>query len=84
MSWNYRIVRRKGRDYLGHDEYYLALHAVYYDSAGKPNGMSENPTTFGADEEEGVDEIISSLELALKSAREKPILDEADVGVKDE
>jgi hypothetical protein len=66
MTWNYRI--------LEDDEGNLSLHEVFYDVAGNPNGCTENPATFVADSDEGVEGIIKALEMALKDAKERPVL----------
>jgi hypothetical protein len=50
MSWNYRIVRHPNGD--------LALHEVYYDEAGRPDGVTAAPVGFAADAEEGVGGLI--------------------------
>ena len=66
MTWNYRVIR--------HEEGHLALHEVYYDDDGKPNGVTKEPVTFVTDSDEGITGIINSLEMALNDAREKPVL----------
>ena len=58
MSWNYRIVKRLDGTY--------ALHEVYYDENGKPWSMTENPTIFVADNDEGPADIREALEMAMK------------------
>lgn len=65
MSWNYRIIDT-GAD--------LALHEVYYDDAGQPDGRTAGPATFTAGPEQGVAGIIASLERALEAARTLPVL----------
>ena len=67
MTWNYRIVR--------HPQGWLALHEVYYGEDGQPNGYTENPASFGANEDEGPAGIIAALEMALRDARERPVFD---------
>jgi hypothetical protein len=71
MAWNYRIVRyRNGTGY--------GLHEVFYDADGKPTGMTEKPATFGCDaDQDPVEEIMRSLDLAYYAARKSSILDEA-------
>jgi hypothetical protein len=66
MSWHYRVLR--------HPDGSLALHEVFCDKAGKPQSYTDKPIGFGADEEEGLAGIIGGLEMALKDARERPIL----------
>lgn len=82
MTWNYRIVKFKNtprnKEFTGEDHYY-ALHEVYYNEAGKPDGITENPITFVCDEEEGPDGITRSLERALKDAKNRPVLRAEDL-----
>ena len=50
MSWNYRVVHRRVTlpGTLGvMDEF--AVHEVYYDEHGQPNGVTENPTYLAAE-----------------------------------
>lgn len=68
-SWNYRIVRY--RDGLGY-----GLHEVYYDSEGKPWGMTARPAAFACDVEEGTAGVTQSLLQANVDARLHPVLDE--------
>lgn len=68
MSWNYRVLR--------HLDGSLALHEVYY-RKGKPVSFTLNPVCFGIDGDEGLQGLIASLEMALRDARERPILDVA-------
>jgi hypothetical protein len=65
-TWNYRIVRYTNGG--------LGLHEVYYDEAGMITGRTENPCSFACDEEEGPEGIIGSLEMALKDAKEKAVV----------
>lgn len=69
MAWNYRI--------LDHGEW-LALHEVYYDDAGEPNGWTVDAITFGAHSDEGAEGVIASLEMALADARKRPVLKVVD------
>jgi hypothetical protein len=71
MTWNYRIVRR-------HDGSF-GLHEVYYDDTGKPHSMTADPVGFAADADEGEQGIIASLEMALRDARNRPVLDEQEI-----
>lgn len=66
MTWNYRILQD--------DDGNLSLHEVFYDSAGNPKGYTENPVTFVAASDEGVESIVQALEMALKDAKERPVL----------
>ena len=67
MSWHYRVMR--------HPEGHLAVHEVYCDEAGQPNGWSQEPTTFIGDGADALQEVITALERALKDARQRPILE---------
>jgi len=69
MSWNYRVCR--------YPQGGVGLHEVYYDEAGNMNGWTEKPVGFadGDDDGDGLEQLIGSLERALKDARERPILD---------
>ena len=75
MSWNYRIVRYRSSGAFG-------LHEVYYNRAGEPVGMTQNPASFGADEDEGAAGIIEGLRLALKDAETRPVLAEPETWAK--
>lgn len=70
MAWNYRVVRfeEEGR------EPWLALHEVYYDENGRPNGWTKNPCSFGCDDDEGVDGIRKILVMALSDAFMREVL----------
>jgi len=65
--WNHRIIRHK--DYK--DNIWYAIHEVFYDNDGVPNGCTEKPLEV-LDEE--VDGLKWQLEHMLK-AFDKPILD---------
>lgn len=70
--WNYRIVRYRDGSGFG-------LHEVYYDDAGRPFGMTENPIGFCCDSEEGSAGIRGSLKLAIEGACGKAVMDEPSV-----
>lgn len=74
--WNYRVLR--------HEDGSLALHEVFYDSAGRPASYTSEPVGFAAHPEEGVLAIESSLEMALKDIRQAPVLTPADFPRPDE
>jgi hypothetical protein len=44
VSWNYRLVRTYHLSPSGETEETIAIHEVYYDKKGKPNGYTENPS----------------------------------------
>ena len=67
MAWNYRILE------YGEDEGF-ALHEVYYDETGIPNGWTEKPVWFACFAEEGPEGVAKSLEMALADARKHPVL----------
>jgi hypothetical protein len=71
MAWNYRVLR--------HPDGHLALHEVYYDNAGKPISYTAKPIHFAVDEDEGLPGLTASLELALRDAKERPILDISEI-----
>jgi|SRR5579859_2809847 len=73
MSWNYRVIRH--REPAG--EEWFALHEVFYDEAGNPNGCTLEPIDFRCGIEEGPAGIARSLEMALEDARKRPVLDMA-------
>lgn len=69
MYWNYRIVRYADGN--------LGLHEVYYDEHDKPVSRTEDAPGFTCGEEEGEAAIVASLEMALRDARNRPVLDDA-------
>lgn len=70
MSWDYRLVHRIETD----GETY-AVHEVYYNDAGQPNGVTERPCYLAA---ESVKELRSDLML-MRHAFELPILEWEDL-----
>jgi hypothetical protein len=72
MSWNYRVMRRVDPD--GTD--WFAIHEVYYDAAGNPDGYTENPVDVSGDSLEGLSWVLDRMREALN----KPILDEEECG----
>lgn len=67
MSWNYRIIRHipeKG-------EAYLAVHEVFYDDDGEPDGCTENPIQIIGEDLEAIQ--FQSMKIA--ESVDKPILD---------
>lgn len=68
MTWDYRIIRyANGR---------VGLHEVYYATDRQPSSRTQEPATFCCDDDEGPIGIVRSLEMALKDARLKPVLDD--------
>lgn len=70
MTWNYRILRHENGD--------LSLHEVYYFDDGRPRAYTADPISFFSDAEHGPGEIVTSLERALRDAKERPVLDVSD------
>ena len=66
--WNYRIVHRKTQGDHQHDWYELC--EVYYDDDGTPYGRTDALSFEG----ETPEELIADLELALQSAKSRPVL----------
>lgn len=69
MSWNYRILATEYKHMNGKSEIELAIHEVYYDDYGIPNGYTAEKTVSG--------ESVKSLRWSLnkmKDALKKPIL----------
>jgi hypothetical protein len=71
MTWNYRVLR--------YTDGTLALHEVFYDDEGRPNGYTARPISFAVDADEGHDGLIQSMKMALGDAIERPILDVPDL-----
>lgn len=66
MSWNYRILvsETNGEDYY-------AIHEVFYDDGGNPNGWTQEPIDFGGD---SVLSVYSALRMAYLDIRRYPPL----------
>lgn len=77
-TWNYRIVKTRGEGPLGPWEAY-ELCEVFYDDAGNPESRT-GAVGFACDADEGPEGVTGSLEMALRDARDKPVLDENDIG----
>jgi hypothetical protein len=71
MSWNYRIVRYRDGSGFG-------LHEVHYDRDGQPRAMTEQPTSFACDVEDGPEGVVQSLGMAHRDALGRPVLDEPE------
>nr|CRH05995.1 protein of unknown function [Candidatus Magnetococcus massalia] len=67
MTWNYRLCK--------HPDGHYSLNEVYYNDDGTPYAMTESAVGFVADEDEGPDEVIGGLEMALKDAKERPLFE---------
>jgi hypothetical protein len=71
VTWHYRILR--------HLDGTLALHEVYCDEEGRPNGYSERPISFAVDADEGADALVDAMKMALHDAINRPILDVSEL-----
>ena len=72
MTWNYRIIYHSPETVI--EVGWYALHEVYYDRKGKPDGWTKDAITFVSDEEEGPDGVRKSLAMALADAVRLPVL----------
>lgn len=73
MSWNYRVIEFV----TVHNEPWRAIHEVYYDAEGNPNGYGEEPAVVIADGDEldnGLGKVLDMMRLALS----KPVLVHTD------
>lgn len=75
--WNYRIVKyRPGVKVApGASEDCYGLHEVYYNSKGEPWAMTSDPRGFIGETPE---ELIDALNMALRDAQERPVLEEPE------
>lgn len=73
-TWHYRVLRHPSGD--------LAVHEVYCDEDGQPDGCTVEPVTFVADASEGLTGITDALRKALADAERRPILEYATFGPK--
>ena len=76
MTWNYRLILHDNEQDL--ESKWIGLHEVFYEN-GQIRGWTECPISFVADEEEKEDGIINALEMALKNAKELPMLIETEL-----
>jgi len=56
-TWHYRFLR--------YTDGTLALHEVYCDEEGRPNGYTTRPISFAVDADEGHDGLVQSMKMAL-------------------
>lgn len=75
MTWNHRVVKRKGKPFHGipQPDWY-AIHEVYYDKKGRPKTLTAEPVAPGG---ETPDELRDDLN-RMRDALKKPILQESD------
>ena len=67
MTWNHRVIRRK----YDTGEVYYAIHEVYYDESGKPNGVTALPVGVF---EDSIDDLAITID-RLRECLSKPVLD---------
>lgn len=70
MGWNHRVIVTEESVIGGDNQLEFALHEVYYDKQGKPNGLTKNPSRISGESLEALEWYIDKMKLAL----EKPIL----------
>jgi hypothetical protein len=70
MTWDYRLLAHQ--DELGHILYF-AVHEVYYDTDGNPNGWTKEALDF-TEMDEDPHEIVERLEMVVKSLKISPPL----------
>jgi len=79
MGWNYRLIKRnkpvaESLNKIYPDGYtYFAIHTVWYDKDGNPNGISENSVEMTGEE---VSDLKYDIEKMLEAVS-KPVLDYA-------
>lgn len=66
MTWNYRVIRHMEPD----GSEYLAIHEVYYDAGGQPNGVTAEPADIGG---ESIEEMANVL-VMMRKAIHAPII----------
>jgi hypothetical protein len=72
-TWNYRIVKYNDGSGFG-------LHEVMYDEAGLAWAMTESPATFVASADDGAQEVVDALALALDDANKREVFEEPEDG----
>jgi len=80
-TWNYRIVRSlntPGDAATSGAEHYHSLREIYYNEDGKPSMMTVKAISFVSDADDAVEEIIRSLEMAIRDAKRYPVIDEEE------
>lgn len=70
QTWDYRIIDHGNQ---------LSLHEVTYRANGTVANWSKRPVRFVADVHSGPMEIVEMLQIALESARRRPVLRLADL-----
>lgn len=72
MTWNYRVILHQIGENT--DDWYYALHEVFYDDDGKPNGWTSDAIDFTCGHDEGVMGLVRSMELALSDVNRRLVL----------
>lgn len=70
MGWNFRVVITEYKSLKGEVELSFAIHEVYYDKIGRPNGVSTEPSYPRG---ETLEELESSLKLYRLALRQEPL-----------
>lgn len=74
MAWNYRVIEFVDPN----DGPWTAIHEVYYDDAGKPNGYAEDPAQVVSFDDGGNVRELSWVLDRMRDALGKPVLRESD------
>jgi hypothetical protein len=70
MTWNYRLIYKE--EHLGKKIHgYFAIHEVFYDEKGKPEGWTENAVDVGAEDASEIKDILTQM---LVDVHRHPIL----------
>jgi hypothetical protein len=76
MTWNYRLILHDLD--ASHERHWVGLHEVYYEEE-KIKGWTDTAVSFVSDGEDMANDVINSLEMALRDAKEKPVLKESEI-----
>ena len=60
MTWNYRVIR-----HVEKSGEWLAIHEVYYDESGKPDGVTQDPSLPIGDNWEEFQADLNSYNMAM-------------------
>lgn len=74
MAWNYRVIEFVDP----HEGPWTAIHEVYYDEAGKPNGYAEQPAQVLSFDDGGNQRELAWVLDRMRDALAKPVLRESD------
>ena len=67
MTWNHRVIKRRYET----GEEYLAIHKVYYDASGKPDGVTALPVAIF---EDSVEDLAITID-RIRECLSNPVLD---------